>query len=926
MHDGLDVSGRVDECEAQAKAWLALGRRDEVESELRQLIQTSFGVGSRKDYQMESWVNWLLTVLPMERHLVPERVALFAAAIAGTKATTEGRGTTSAALTLIEGCIGISPGLATRLATFFEKHGCVDHSDAVDALLRVALDSRLCRPSVAEAVFTHFLSLFSADDHAALAGGVLRALGQEKQKKDLTDACSRMVGAIRVQMVPSKRPATLRQIKSVAVELGLDLDKCNVTSIPEPSRDQYHDAAPLTPEDDSKSNERESESKALTLGGFLAMVAAKRDGFPSFGAVLDKLLPTLSLPDTRSLATGIRESLDDAVSLAKVSLRLTEQGDRRLAWEIGQIALSRSQPYGWVRHGDGGTRLWAARALVAANPESGRSIAISKFAEDISAGVAYPAQAAQGLSEIVPLFVQRLPTAELYSVIEDHVRKLAHPLPLLDEVTLVLSLPADGDTIEQAICGVMAHHLVEFVPLLAQAAASVLCRLLQLGSAAAEGAVLRLLSGCDGEKVAAVELLDVLAVKWVGLLRPYESALRALADDPNYWVSLTVRKLCERLQVNDLGGRPRRALPTIYLLSLPPTSESKGPVALDEPLPGSDGPRDLVRPYDLQLGILSELGGLDDESVIARTASLMRQIAPAGSLTAEAEREYRQQLQRAGLELPYRRLRGAYAREAMQQVAGELVDGGCIEASELPTVERVIRFSDPMLANVSPVERPPQVASLGGITRFRADDAEHWVVHPPRAWPEHLRVLGDRLVVGEFSELRLLGHRSLRESRISFVGEKGRGIEGVYRAFGKIPAAVVSEYPNIPISDKVAPLLILQNSTYGFDTLGSDWLCLNPIAARALDWQPAAEGLFRWVSAKGDVMAETIWWKDGRLEQYGGDGEVGEGWIVAASEAGFKAISSLLKRPVRTFGIQRSRGEGDERVEGPLLFHEESVP
>jgi hypothetical protein len=925
MLDGCDVSGRIEECEAQAEAWLALGHREEAASELKRLVRTSFGVAYRKDYQMGSWIEWLTAVLPLEPQLAPERLVFFAAAIAVTEATTEGRGTRSAAIGLIESCATISPVLAVRIATFFEEHGCLDHSGAVDAILRVALDRHLCRPSVVEAVFTNFLAAFSDDSHAALAGDLLRALGEEKQRQDLTDACSRMVNGVRIHMVPNSRPAALREIKSAAVELGLDLGECNLMSIPEPSGgDAAYESSP-TPVSESATSKGEAEAEACTLKAFLRMIADTPNAQSKLRRVLDKLLPTLSLADTRSLAIAIRDSIDDSVSLAKVSLRLSDQGDRHLAWEIGKIALSKSQAYGWIAHGDSGSRLWAARALVAADPEPGRSIALSQFAEDLSAGLAFPTEVAQDLFELTPLFVGRMPIVEIYPLIEEHVRQLAAPMPLLHEAKLTLSPLADEDTVEQAICDVMAHHLDEFVPLLAQAAGSVLRRLLELGSAAATRTIRRLLAGSDHQKTATVELLEVLAVTRLDLLQPYGDQLRVLARADNYWVNLTARKFCASLQLEGLAEPTRRPLPAIYTLSLSPTSKSDGPVAVDEPLGGSDGSRDLVRPYDLNLCHLSKLAGLEDESVIARAASLMRQSAPADSLTPDAERHYRERLRRAGLELSYRRLRGAYAREAMQHVAGELVAAGRIDAADLPTFERIIRFSDPKLATSSPSERPTELAPLSGLKPFRTD-AKEWVAQPPYACPEHLRALGNMQVIGEFTELRLLGHLSLRETRVSIVGEENSTEKGSLRVFGEVAEILLAEYPTFAMPRRAAPFIILKNQTYGFDTEGTGWLSLNPLAAKSLGWLPAKEGLFRWLDTHGDLMAETVWWKDGRLGQYGGEGEVGEGWIVVASEAGFKAILNLFGHPVRACGVERSHGEGDERVNGPSVWHEEPVP
>ena len=59
MLEGLDVSGRIDECHKQAEAWLSLGDQASAHQLLGQMLQMSFGVGYRKDYQLATWIEWL---------------------------------------------------------------------------------------------------------------------------------------------------------------------------------------------------------------------------------------------------------------------------------------------------------------------------------------------------------------------------------------------------------------------------------------------------------------------------------------------------------------------------------------------------------------------------------------------------------------------------------------------------------------------------------------------------------------------------------------------------------------------------------------------------------------------------------------------------------------------------------------------------
>src|SRR5205085_4789705 len=130
----------------------------------------SFGVGYRKDYQMERWIGWLDMALPVEPALAPDRLAVFAAAVAGTEDMTEGRGTRSAALALVRSCMAVSPRRAFRLIRFFEEHGCIDYASAIGVILDVAVERSMCRPVVVQAALTKFLVMFSTHGHSELTG------------------------------------------------------------------------------------------------------------------------------------------------------------------------------------------------------------------------------------------------------------------------------------------------------------------------------------------------------------------------------------------------------------------------------------------------------------------------------------------------------------------------------------------------------------------------------------------------------------------------------------------------------------------------------------------------------------------------------------------------------------------------------------
>ena len=83
-------------------------------------------------------------------------------------------------------------------------------------------------------------------------------------------------------------------------------------------------------------------------------------------------------------------------------------------------------------------------------------------------------------------------------------------------------------------------------------------------------------------------------------------------------------------------------------------------------------------------------------------------------------------------------------------------------------------------------------------------------------------------------------------------------------------------------------------------------------------------GLFRWVDGEGKIMVESIWWRDGLLDQFKPSfEEVGEGWLILASDDAMNSIKSQYKQLKRRVNIERYIPDGTSRVNSK--FTEEYV-
>ena len=92
-----DASERLQECVNHAKAWVEVGERERARGFLRQALERSYGIGYRKDYQLDSCIEWLGKINAVEPELASKRISEFAQAIQSLDDSIESRAVHSAA-------------------------------------------------------------------------------------------------------------------------------------------------------------------------------------------------------------------------------------------------------------------------------------------------------------------------------------------------------------------------------------------------------------------------------------------------------------------------------------------------------------------------------------------------------------------------------------------------------------------------------------------------------------------------------------------------------------------------------------------------------------------------------------------------------------------------------------------------------------
>lgn len=305
-------------------------------------------------------------------------------------------------------------------------------------------------------------------------------------------------------------------------------------------------------------------------------------------------------------------------------------------------------------------------------------------------------------------------------------------------------------------------------------------------------------------------------------------------------------------------------------------------------------------PYAADLELVACVAGLNPASVFYRAQQLMCSLVPEGQWSRQGEAQLRVQLRSTDLAFPYMRPKAVVARRSLYHLVAELFDAKVLDPAGLRRLSWVLRYYDPEMALKEPAPRPAFIstARLSESRGSRMPLEVAWLAETEGAFDASRLAVEGSFVLAEDTVLQLPGSARLREHRRAVVSGPGEALEVAEAALpvGGFSRGLVADYRELaegqpsPLSEGAA--LVVQQTFRWFDTPGTMWLALNPTVGVALGWHLVDEGVFRWLDGEGELMAESLWWKDGEV----GHGQsiayqpVGEGWLALVTPGGWERL------------------------------------
>jgi hypothetical protein len=912
-----DLSTRVSRLKEQAEASMELGANDRGRLKLVEMLRLSAGIGYRKDYQLDSWIDWMEQANQADPVRAEQRMSFLSSAIISMVESTEGRTAASAAERILGATFRSSPIRAVRLVHVLSENGAISFADAATVIVKSALQSNstCCQLSLVYCCECLIPISTSADDE--LISDLIRSFSAHHGKEAAGDAARTLITSVNVFALPETRETWRSGISKGIAEAGLNPRDFGIETITK-NEEPTSLAQTLECKDGRKLTSSQVAEEIRSADDLLRVIELEASGsyFDWTPFVTDRA-GRMNREEVVAFSKKLRLQHRETGGLIVIADRLLQLQLPQDAWQMAMQAAEQAGKYSSDRYAENGPATVVFELLRKIDLSRAQAWAFDSLVKHLANDYWWPYGVAVRLDRIAPMICKSVPILSLWQIIENYLKTLFANVPPLDPSLLRVE-EHEEDTpqaaLAQLICGSLGHP----AHVLSEGAVRACVDLLLADAAAIVTELHRIMAyPASCERDIAI-ILDVVSGRDASKAQPFTKLIAALRQSPDQSIRWSGERIASRLHIPQISERPAIDVGTLYDpgLFVPKTKPLHGkPLATSfDFLPDPVSVSDLVSPWENEIRVIAKAAGLTFDAVAARVATLMKSLAPEENWNRDAEQELRRRMENARFEYPFRRLLFAQLRRAVFAVIAELADAGRVSESALKAFEAVFRTYDPQLVHCRPIARPHEIVA---VTCPQYNEFK-------RAWVTDIYQfdtttlcgqVGAQFVLAEKSMLKPSGNGTPTETRMSVLCPGSLRLPSSnmeqHRFFPSLMRETVSTYYDC--SSEVPEFPVVEHNGWGYDTPGDGWLAIDPALARSLDWQPCSDRLYAW-TANGQIMIETVWWTEGIFEQsmpYYRKSEVGEGWLVLASPDAMKALKSHFGEVQRIVTVKRQIIESD---------------
>lgn len=865
--DDLDVHEWLE----HTRAWLELRRSDRAEQTLARVVDRSFTVGYRKDYQLSEWIPLLhpkLTGADGERHAtwLAERLVVLGGEI-------EPGATHDAGQILVNLLTATSLSDAHRIARMLEEGNVLSTDDVIASLLEASASS-------GEQAWWLGVRELLCPFGVTPPRGIDAALAATSPDVEPLSQLRETVERVAVEGRPSLRVQWRRAIQEAAASSGFAADQIGITD----GDLEYSDESP-SPEWANTSSGDEHDEQSGSLDEMLEQLESGETDY-RLRSSLRAAIPDAPEEFVKRVLATVAGSDEEARFLAAASGRLHKHRDIDGAWSLAAAALATGTARDWSRSWAGGPALDAIAIMNEIDKEQTRPLIFARFSALASEDQFLLTEVGRDIGEFADVFAP-IDRDELAQDISNYLEELLGP-PDTDARPNPDADMAMSDSVTDLVRALILELLAAPYTLAWTTAQRTALELHRSGAPSAP----LLTAALDDPAVPSGRTLALVEAELAEARALDDTVIErvvALAQASRLDVRQAAGRILDRIEV-DRPSLPEKPLPPSLRLELPQRIGSSE-TAVDNVV------RAVAEILELHEGEISVLAGLARIDVNAlREHVSQRAVRITTSL---------------GLDRPDDLFGWAYVKPAARAVfaalaetAAEVVDAGKVSADTGEEALGLGALFDLHLLLTRPERRPVGVVpaipererkpSIDGNWLSGLEDADGRLSCTVDGWH----------VIGESTLLRQLARQGPEEVRTQALSLDQVRIPHVD---ARVTSTDLRErHPAIKGS-------LLIRGTYRPIESEHDWLALQPAAALDAGFSADEHNPFGW-TLEGTAAVRSLWWRSGFTywDPSSPHDEVGEGWLVLATPDALARLRDTFPKASITWSVTRTWRPVDE--------------
>ena len=653
--------------------------------------------------------------------------------------------------------------------------------------------------------------------------------------------------------------------------------------------------------DHERINESEVLERVTNFDDFKKIIQEEdqANSFFNWSKVIEKITPLLSssqIEEVTKLARIGRKESDFYAKLSEAALTL---GNTELATSLANKSIELSSESGWVKYYDGGTRINAFSALKRINPEISSNKAFEVFAHDIVSSN-YPSSYIEHLEDIIPLLTEHYVEEELWPEIYGYLQRLMSNSKPVENLPI---LPSLDRPIMETLVDYLVYLSENPVSIVKEQSLLLLAKYINQDD---DYALAQLLNG-GLDDYSCMDVIMKLSAFDSPKIHSLKSKINSLALSNDYQLRKNAIDILSSIG-EEIPTPKIIQLPKVYSLHIPENGKPDFKKEIDPYFPEVDinDPRDLIRPFEFLIKILSEESGIDESNLIYRAYSIMKEIGREEEWTVEYEKKLRNHLEEIYLKYSYPRPRVVAARRAIMHVANELIDSGTIDDRR---IQNLLISHDYAVQFFTEIAKPQFIQTIkerdfGGV----GNDWLDRIGESERLNESLLDYNETFKIIAEYNRIVNLDWGAPTEEYMYQIAVNEDLDKEDNYIFGSVFHQLSSNYHELRGGGHF--IIVIRDHRFNQFDLKSNWIAVNPVLARYLGWEPEPMKLFAWKNSQGELMAESIYWSNGNIQMTPRkDGEVGEGWFVTVSKDGLQQIKTIEKNLFLQKKLVRSKYE-----------------